>query len=103
MRHAWYPDIPRDYLAHQVRVEPASRLRDILGSASVLTNSLHHQGISLAGAGLKPVAWAPDGVIEAVELENHPFGLGIQWHPENLQAYEEMRALFRAFVQSAIC
>lgn len=103
LRHAWYPDIPRDYLAHTVKIDTDSRLYKILGSETVETNSLHHQGISQAGRGLKPVAWAPDGLIEAVELEEHPFGLGVQWHPENLQALPEMRTLFSAFIQASLC
>jgi putative glutamine amidotransferase len=101
LRHDWYPDIPRDYLAHPVQVAENSSLTKILGKSNVATNSLHHQGIHQPAPRLIPVAWAPDGIIEAVELTGHPFGLGVQWHPENLQAYPEMRALFQALVSAA--
>jgi len=47
------------------------------------------------------VAIAPDGIVEAVELPDHPFGLAVQWHPEWLGAHTPMRALFEAFVQVA--
>jgi len=101
LRHDWYPDIPRDYLAHPIQVQKNSSLSRILGGTSVETNSLHHQGIHQPAPRLTPVAWAPDGIIEAVELTGHPFGLGVQWHPENLQAYPEMRALFQSLIASA--
>ena len=100
-RHNWYPGFPREHLAHPVRVQSGSRLSDILAHSSVQTNSLHHQGIDQPAPGINPVAWAPDGLIEAVELPGHRFALGVQWHPENLQAYPEMRALFQAFVEAA--
>ena len=46
-------------------------------------------------------AHAPDGLVEAVELPQHPFGLAVQWHPEWLPEDEAMQALFRAFVAAA--
>ena len=101
LRHDWYPDIPRDHLAHPVRVQENSSLIKILGKSTVETNSLHHQGILKVASRLTPVAWAPDGIIEAVELTGHRFGLGVQWHPENLQAYPEMRALFQSLIAAA--
>ncbi len=101
LRHDCHPEHPRDYLAHPVRVQENSSLAKILGKSTVETNSLHHQGIDKPAPRLTPVAWAPDGIVEAVELTDHPFGLGVQWHPENLQAYPEMRALFRSLVTAA--
>jgi putative glutamine amidotransferase len=54
------------------------------------------------GQGLRPTAHAPDGVIEAVSLEGHPFALGVQWHPE-MQAAEDPRQarVFEALVARA--
>jgi putative glutamine amidotransferase len=101
LRHDWYPQIPRDYLAHTVEVSANSRLAGILGRTQVEVNSLHHQAVQQIAAGLTPTAYAPDGILESVELPEHPFGLGVQWHPEWLQAYEPMRALFGAFVHAA--
>lgn len=101
LEHAYYPDWPRDHLAHSVRVKNGSRLAEILGTDEVKTNSLHHQGIRVLSPELQPTAWAPDELIEAVELPNHPFGLGVQWHPEWLPAHAPMRALFSAFVEAA--
>jgi len=101
MRHDYYPDFPRDYLAHPVYVHAGSRLAGILENSHVEVNSLHHQGIDQLATGLLSTASAPDGIVEAVELPGHPFGLAVQWHPEWLGAFAPMRALFLAFVNAA--
>lgn len=100
-RHDWFPDIPRDYLAHSVQVAPGSRLQQILGGAEQPVNSLHHQGIQDPAPALTVSAYAPDGLAEAVELSGHPFGIGVQWHPEWLQAHEPQRRLFQALIEAA--
>jgi putative glutamine amidotransferase len=93
----------RDYLAHEVRVEDDSRLAHVLAAnGSLRVNSLHHQGIRRLAPGLAPVATSPDGLIEAVELPDHPFAVAVQWHPEAMLAREpRMKLLFRGFVQAA--
>jgi putative glutamine amidotransferase len=101
LKHQYYPNWPRNYLAHSVQVEPGSRLRQLLGQSSVQVNSLHHQGIRDLAAPLKAAAFAPDGLIEAFELAEHPFGLAVQWHPEWLQEHPPMQTLFRQFVRAA--
>lgn len=100
LRHDLYPNIPRDTLAHEVRIEQDSRMGEIVGTPVLHVNSLHHQGIKDLAPALKPVACAPDGLIEAVELPGHPFGLAVQWHPEWLTSQPEMRNLFRRFVEA---
>lgn len=91
----------RDYLAHSVHIEEDSHLARVLGASIVQVNSRHHQAIRDLAPGLQIVARAPDGVIEGVEHPAHRFVLGVQWHPENLQALPEMKRLFEAFVQAA--
>lgn len=100
-QHACFDDAPRHFLAHTVQVAPQSRLAEILGVSECQVNSGHHQAARQPGAGLHPTAFAPDGVIEALELPEHPFGLAVQWHPEWLTHLPEMRALFAAFLQAA--
>lgn len=100
LKHDHYPDIPRDKLVHRVTVTPGTALASILAEREPWVNSLHHQCVLTLGEGLKPTAYAPDGLLEAMELTGHPFGLAVQWHPEELQAHEPMRRLFRAFVES---
>lgn len=101
LQHIDFGMHPRDYLAHSVQVEPGSLLAEVLGCTTTEVNSLHHQGIRQLAPGLCLSASAPDGVIEGVELPSYPFGLAVQWHPENLQAYPPMRRLFQAFVSAA--
>jgi putative glutamine amidotransferase len=101
LRHDWYPDIPRDYLAHAISVAPGSRLAGILGGDAFEVNSLHHQGVERLAPGLQAVAYAPDHLIEGVELPGHPFGLGVQWHPEWLQEHAPQRQLFQALVEAS--
>ncbi len=101
MRHSYYPEFPRDYPAHPVQVSEESRLARILGKPLLEVNSLHHQGIRDLAPGLKPTAYAPDGIVEGVELPGHPFCLAVQWHPEAMPDVAEMRQIFQAFVQAA--
>lgn len=92
----------RPELAHQVTVEPGSRLRDLLGCCRVDVNSFHHQAPRRLGDTLRATAWADDGVVEAVEQPNHPFLIGLQWHPESFWgAGDRFGPLFAAFVASA--
>ena len=72
---------PRDPISHGIQVAADSELAKVIGE-QVHTASWHHQAIHQLGKGLKAVAWAPDGVIEAVELEGRQDLLAVQWHPE---------------------
>ena len=101
LRHDWYPDTPRDYLAHSVAIAPGSRLAQILGGEVFEVNSLHHQGLDHLAPPLRAVAFAPDSLIEGVELPGHPFAVGVQWHPEWLQVHGAQRLLFQALVKAA--
>jgi putative glutamine amidotransferase len=87
---------------HVVRVEAGTRLAGIVGGPGELeVNSFHHQAADRIGAGLRPVAWAPDGVVEGLEDPNAPFLLGVQWHAETLIERLEHLALFEALVDAA--
>lgn len=101
LQHQWYDVQPRTYLAHPVRVEEGTRLAEILGAPLLDVNSLHHQGIKGLAPGLRPTAYAPDGLIEGIELPGHRFALAVQWHPEWMADREEMRRLFARFVEAA--
>jgi putative glutamine amidotransferase len=101
LRHDWYPNIPRGHLAHPIRVDSGSRLSQVLGGTHFQVNSLHHQAIQTPAPGLRVTAWAPDGLIEGLELPEHPFGLAVQWHPEWLQDHTSQRAIFAALVAAA--
>lgn len=91
---------PRNYVIHDIVVMEDSLLIGVLGRQTLRVNSFHHQAVHKTAPGLKASAWAPDGVVEAVESEMHPFWLGVQWHPEALTDQLSDR-LFRAFVKAA--
>lgn len=96
-------DTPRNEPTHPVKVVAGSRLAQVLGTTDLRVNSMHHQAVKAVGRGLVPVAFAPDMVIEGVELEEPDrFVLGVQWHPEELTDREpSARRLFGALVAAA--
>jgi putative glutamine amidotransferase len=99
--HDLWPGQGYDHSHHMVRIEEESRLAEILGQPMVEVNSLHHQGVRDLAPGLIPTAYAPDGLIEAFELPDHPFGLAVQWHPERLAGERAMPGLFEALTRAA--
>jgi gamma-glutamyl-gamma-aminobutyrate hydrolase PuuD len=101
LHHPHIETNPRNHLAHDINIVPGCHLYKIVGDTPVQVNSLHHQAILDLAPGLTETAHSPDGIIEAVELTDHPFGIGVQWHPEWLMAYQPMQNLFRAFVDAA--
>jgi putative glutamine amidotransferase len=95
--------------AHTVKIEPESKLAEIVGaSQTVAVNSSHHQSADAVGDGLRVVARsAKDGIIEALEgtAPGH-FVLAVQWHPERSvndgpELAESAHAIFRAFIEAA--
>jgi putative glutamine amidotransferase len=100
-------DAPINERWHSARVAEDSQLAHIFGACDLFINSFHHQGIDHLAEGLRPVAWAEDGLIEAVEGRDHPWMIGVQWHPERGEA--ETRGdrrhpdnrLFYAFLDAA--
>ncbi len=101
LKHDWYPKFPRDKLAHTVNLTCGSKLHDIFGKDEIQVNSLHHQGIAQVGKELEATAFAPDGLVEGVEIPEAKFALGVQWHPECLPDDAGMQALFRAFISAS--
>ena len=59
------------------------KLKEWVGQDEIMVNSLHGQGIKTLAKPLKAEAFAQDGLVEAIRgPDNHPFCLGVQWHPE---------------------
>jgi putative glutamine amidotransferase len=87
---------------HDISIEANSHLADVIGATSVHTYSGHHQAVNRLGEGLRVVASAPDGIVEAVEDEGHPWLLAVQWHPEK-SAHEDatQQRLFDALVKAS--
>lgn len=101
LQHAYYPNYPHDYLAHTVAITPGSRLALLLGETTLAVNSLHHQACRTVAPTLRAVACAPDGIVEALEVAEHPFALAVQWHPEALPHAKASQTLFGALVKAS--
>jgi len=82
----------------QMSVREGSKLSSIVGEQVDKAALYHHQAIDEPGEGLQVVAYSPDGIVQAVEVEDHPFGLAVQWHPE--QTLDDLR-LFEALIHAA--
>lgn len=91
--HEDHREVVGEWSEHHVRVDPSSRLEEVRGSVK----SHHHQGLGRLGEGLREVAWAEDGVVEAVEDPEKPFVVGVLWHPE----VSEDQRLFDQLVEAA--
>ena len=94
---------PRDQPTHKVKVAPGSQLAEVMGAEEVDVNTMHHQALKALGRGLVATAWAPDQLVEGVEMPEQPsFVLGVQWHPEELIGHSDAaRRLFAALVTHA--
>lgn len=100
--HAYLVSRSLEREVHPVTLEAESKLAQILGGITFAVNSAHHQSVCAPGAGLRVVAQAPDGVVEAIELPTHPFCIGVQWHPEAMVQHDPtMLPLFTALVEAA--
>jgi putative glutamine amidotransferase len=92
---------PATATTHTVHVEPGTRLAQVAGTAVLRVNSFHHQAVDALGRGLRAVAFAADGTIEAIEAPGPRLVLGVQWHAEGLTAQPRHRALFAELVEAA--
>jgi putative glutamine amidotransferase len=103
IKHDCFPPGPpytRDYLAHEVEVEPGTLLGRVMGAPRVLVNSMHHQGIKKLAPNFRASVRAPDGLIEGIEQIGPGFLVGVQWHPEELaDKLAPMRCLFDEFIR----
>jgi putative glutamine amidotransferase len=86
---------------HLVKLAPDSGLRDLLRVEQIQVNSAHHQAVDTLGQGLRTYAWSEDGIIEALEVIGHPFGIGVQWHPERMIHHPASQALLKALTSAA--
>jgi putative glutamine amidotransferase len=93
---------PHHPIEHVVHVEAGCRLAEWMVPGRLPISSWHHQGLRKVAEPLRVVARADDGVTEAVEAPDHPWCLGVQWHPEITAAADPVQqSLFRSFVLAA--
>jgi putative glutamine amidotransferase len=87
---------------HMVRIAEDSLIGRLAGRPEREVNSYHHQAVENPGRNLRPVAFAPDGVIEAVEDTTGRFIVGVQWHPERGWKDDPFaKALFAKFIEAS--
>ena len=85
---------------HSIVIEEENLLRHIVGATEIEVNSAHHQAVEKLAPGLRVLARAPDGIVEAVQMTDREFFLGVQWHPERIVDRPEQLRLFEAFVDA---
>ncbi len=91
----------RGSATHSVELDTDSLLAGILGADAASVNSIHHQAVNDLGKRLWIAADSPDGFPEALEIEDYPFCLALQWHPEHMAARTPaQQKLFQAFVDA---
>lgn len=94
--------LARDDVSHSVSLTPGSRVADIYGDTSIMTNSYHHQAVDDLADGLTVTGRAEDGTVESIETAGDPFLVAVQWHPETLyRRHTDHARIFRAFIQAA--
>jgi putative glutamine amidotransferase len=86
---------------HRVQIEPGSTLASLLGATEASVLSSHHQAVQRLGKNLRVVAHSEDGVIEALERTDGPFGLFVQWHPESMTDLAHRDAIYGALIHAA--
>jgi putative glutamine amidotransferase len=73
---------PGVFTDHRVRLEPRSLTERVVGAEHTEVKSAHHQGVEVLGDGVVASGWADDGLVEAIELPDRDFAVGVLWHPE---------------------
>lgn len=88
---------------HQVTIEPGSLLAEVMVDTTVDVNSTHHQAVDTVAPPLRVSARSAEGVVEGIEWSRPDLWvLGVQWHPEAMQAQHPVqRRLFRALIEAA--
>ena len=110
--HQFLPDVSRDgaiehrrrereALKHPVKINGDSVIGRAIGRTEIIANTYHKQGVKQVGRGLRVVATAPDGIVEAFEDPSFPLFAAVQWHPERLHNEPEHLALFKLLVEKA--
>jgi len=91
----------RSALIHRVRLDPDSRLAQLIDEIDIEVNSLHHQAVKTVAPQLRVTGQSDDGVIEALESRERRFMIAVQWHPEEIDDLGWVRRLFQGFAKAA--
>jgi CTP synthase len=95
--------------AYEAVLDPESRVAEIYGVDSISERHRHRYEVNVAyrdtleAAGLHFSGNSPDGLLpEIVELADHPWFIGVQFHPELKSRPFEPHPLFKSFVKAAL-
>ena len=91
----------RTALMHRVRLDPASRLAQLIDETDIAVNSLHHQAVKTIAPQLRVTGKSEDGVIESLESDDRRFLIAVQWHPEEIDTLPWVQRLFSGFARAA--
>jgi putative glutamine amidotransferase len=91
----------RTALMHRVRLDPESRLAQLIDETTIEVNSLHHQAVKSVASPLRVTGKSDDGVIEALESNDRRFLIAVQWHPEEIDTLPWVQRLFAGFARAA--
>lgn len=91
-------DSPMNQPVHTVRLREGTKLRHIFGCETLSVNSYHHSAVDRTADCFSGAGESEDGVLEAIELKNHPFFMAVQWHPEMMFDDKAQQTLFKAFI-----
>lgn len=94
---AWNEEDP----GHDIFINSHTQLAEIMKAKKIYVNSFHHQGIKDLGNGLTVSGRSRDGLVEAFDIDDLPFGVGVQWHPEVLYDNDfDDGNLFKALIEA---
>ncbi|MFZ2620110.1 MAG: gamma-glutamyl-gamma-aminobutyrate hydrolase family protein, partial [Alphaproteobacteria bacterium] len=91
-------ETPLEQTAHDLNIQPNTKLAALCPITTVHINSHHNEGVASVGPGVIISGRASDGVIEAIEIADHPFAIGVEWHPEMLLDNKIDKSLFEGLV-----
>ena len=91
---------PKNIPTHPIIIKEGTILRSLSPTSEIMVNSTHHQAIENLGQGLVASAYAPDGIIEAVESKEYKFLVGVQWHAEYLNSQLD-KNLFKRLIEAS--
>jgi putative glutamine amidotransferase len=95
--HDRHRPVPGSFAEHPVRLEPGSLAARAVGAERVTVKAHHHQGVDRLGDGLVASGWSEDDeLVEAIELPDRGFALGVLWHPEEEDSPTVIEALIAA-------
>jgi putative glutamine amidotransferase len=100
--HSHEQKIDRRRPVHSIRIVAGTHLSRAIGRTTLMVNSTHHQAVRGIGRHLVLSATAKDGLVEAIESDQHRFVVGVQWHPEFLvRSVPANAGLYRALVTAS--